>query len=59
MQAESCLWIECVFVREASLTEVIFHAEVRHELFEDVERIVEMKCSIEKVFREIPIDIAV
>ena len=48
-----------MFVLEVSLTEVIFHAEVRHELFKDVERIVEMKCSIEKVFGEIPIDIAV
>ena len=34
------------------LTEIVVHAEVRHELLEDVERIVKMKGSIEKVFGE-------
>ena len=44
---------ECLSVDPSiSLTEIVVHAEVRHELLEDVKRIVKMKGSIEKVFGE-------
>lgn len=41
--------------RTSSLTEVVFHAEVRHELFEDIEWIVKVKLSIKEVFGERPV----